>query len=346
MPVLILGKRIEVRSILILHQGALGDFILALPTLANLRKALPQARSVIMGYPRILELVDRRYYAEEVLSIDQKGMASFFVQGGPLDRSLSQFFSRFDLIVVFGKGGGVTIAGNLKRVCRGAIVQINSFPPWDERIHLTDHLLSELSRYGFSIDEKNPRLYLNESDREWGREFWRGSIAKSEERRQMIILHPGSGSKKKVWPVERFLEISHHLREHLRSRLLVVIGPAELGETQKAFEGMEPHPPIFAKGLSLVQLASVMEGCRAFIGNDSGISHMAAALGIPVLAVFGPTDPEVWSPRGGKVVVIRRAIPCSPCPQERFFQCKQSDCLREVSIGDVLKGLEQLGMKA
>jgi ADP-heptose:LPS heptosyltransferase len=342
MPVLIPGKWIEVQSILILHQGALGDFILALPTLANLRKALPQARCVIMGYPRILELVDKRYYAEEVLSIDQKGMASFFVQGGPLDRSLSQFFSQFDLTVVFGKGGGVTIAENLKRVCRGGILQINSFPPWDEKIHVTDHLLSELSRHGFPMDEKKPRLYLNGSDREWGKEFWSANAVKPEERREMIVIHPGSGSKKKVWPVGRFLELSHHLQERLHSKLLVVIGPAEGGETQRLFEGMKLHPPIFARGLSLLQLASIMEDCRLFIGNDSGVSHLAAALGIPVLAVFGPTDPEVWSPRGQKVVVVRREIPCSPCPQERFFQCGHSDCLKEVSVGDVLRGVGQL----
>jgi len=344
MPVLILGKKIEVESLLILHQGALGDFILALPALANLRKALPQARFVIMGYPRILELVDQRYYAEEVLSVDQKGMASFFVQGGPLDRNLSQFFSQFDLIVVFGKGGGVTIAGNLKRVCRGGIVQINSFPPWDEKIHVTDHLLSELSRYGFPIDEKIPKLHLSATDREWANEFWNGNGVRSEERRETIIFHPGSGSKKKVWPVERFVELSHHLRERFRRKPLVVIGPAEGGEVQKLFEGMEPHPPIFAKGLSLLQLASVMEGCRLFIGNDSGVSHMAASLDIPALAVFGPTDPEVWSPRGQKVVVVRREVPCSPCPQERFFRCKQTDCLKEVRVRDVLKGLERLGI--
>src|SRR4030043_153066 len=134
-----------VQSFLVIHQGALGDFILALPALETLRKAFPEAKSVIRGYPRILELVEQRFYADEILSIDQKGMASFFVRGGPLDRSLSQFFSTFDLFVVFGKDAEGPIIWNLRRICQGRILLINLFPPWDEGIHVTDHLLSQFA---------------------------------------------------------------------------------------------------------------------------------------------------------------------------------------------------------
>ena len=164
-----------------IHQGALGDFILALPALETLRKAFPQAKSVIMGYPRILELVEKRFYAEEILSIDQKGMATFFVREGSLDFTLSQFFKTFDLIVVFGKDGEGAVIGNLRRVCQGRILHINSFPPWDERVHLTDHLLRQFAQHGFPASESNPRLHLKESDREWARDFWRSKGVDMEE---------------------------------------------------------------------------------------------------------------------------------------------------------------------
>ena len=334
---------------LVIHQGALGDFILALPPLEVLRKTFPQARSVIMGYPRILELVEHHFYAEEILSIDQQGMATFFVREGELNTTLSRFFNEFDLIVVFGKDGEGTLIGNLKRVCQGQILHINPFPPWDQRIHLTDHLLKELSRYGFSISETMPKLYLNESDQNFGKDFWKGKGLTMEDRSGVIVLHPGSGSKRKVWPLERFLDLVSYLRKRLHSRLLVVLGPAEGGEIRKTFERMERElgntALILAKGLSLLQLASVMAECRLFIGNDSGITHMAAALGLPIVAIFGPTDQRVWSPRGEKVFVVRREIPCSPCPQERFFQCQHLECLRGIEIEDVLKGLEKVGVK-
>ncbi|OGP91209.1 MAG: hypothetical protein A2156_02815 [Deltaproteobacteria bacterium RBG_16_48_10] len=337
-------KPIPVRSMLVIHQGALGDFILALPSLEVLRKAFPQSRSVFMGYPRILELIENRLYAEEILSIDQKGMASFFVRGGTLDLHLSRFFKTFDLIAVFGKDGEGNLIGNLNRVCQGKILHINSFPRWDERIHLMDHLLREVSRYGFSTLEGVPRLFLNESDHTWGKGYWIGKGVTREERAGAIIVHPGSGSKKKVWPMDRFLDLVKYLHKNLHSKILVVLGPAEGPEVRKVFEVENSGVSILARGLSLIQLASVMEGCRLFIGNDSGVSHLAAALGIPTLAIFGPTDPKVWSPRGRRVVVVRREVPCSPCPQERFFQCHHFECLKGIEMEDVIEGIQRLGV--
>ena len=334
----------QVQSILVIHQGALGDYILALPALETLRKTFPQAKSIIIGYPRILELVEQRFYAEGILSIDQRGMASFFGRGGSLDPSLSQFFGQFDLIVVFGRDEEGTLIGNLKRVCHGHILQIHPFPLWGEKIHLTDHLLRQFSQYGFPISMLNPRLHLKESDRDWGKIFWRSKGLTMEDKSKVIILHPGSGSKKKVWPLEHFVSLSKILQDCFGSKILIIFGPAEGAEVEKIFEGMDSRTFIQVKGLSLLQLASVIEGCNLFIGNDSGISHLASALGMPTIALFGPTDPRVWSPRGEKVQVVRTEIPCSPCNRERLSQCIDAECLKGIKIEDVLEGSERLGV--
>jgi ADP-heptose:LPS heptosyltransferase len=237
---------------------------------------------------------------------------------------------------------------NLHRVCEGRVIHLNLFPPWNERIHMVDHLLRELRRYHFSVKGQNPKLYLTPADQDWGKGFCRRKGLTEEERTNAILLHPGSGSKKKVWPVERFVELFHYLQKHTESRVFVILGPAEGTETQKAFEGIQwdlgSRAPVLLKGLSLLGLASVMEGCRLYIGNDSGITHMAAALDIPTLAIFGPTDPVLWAPRGKKVGVLRKEIECSPCPQEKFLQCQRIECLYRVELEDVLEGLKQLGM--
>jgi ADP-heptose:LPS heptosyltransferase len=340
------SKKMErVQSTLVIHQGALGDFIFALPALESIRKAFPQAKSVLLGYPRILELVEKRFYADEILSIDQRGMATFFVQGGTLDFNLSELFKKFDLIVVFGRDGEGTVVGNLRRVCQGQIIPINSFPPWDGNVHVTDHLLKQFTALGFPTCDSNPRLHLNESDREWARDFWKSQGGTPEDRSRAIVLHPGSGSKKKVWPLDRFLNLARTLQQHFGSRILIVLGPAEGPEVRRAFEETRPGEFIIAKGLTLLQLGSVIEGCRFYVGNDSGVSHMAAALGLPTIVIFGPTDQRVWSPKGEKTAVIRREVPCSPCPQERFFQCKDSECLRGIETGEVLEGLERIGIQ-
>jgi ADP-heptose:LPS heptosyltransferase len=342
-----LSERIKpVRSMLAIHQGALGDFILALPVLRTLRSVYSQARSVIMGYPRILELVEDRFYAEEIFSIDQKGMATFFVRGGALDPGLTQFFGTFDLIVVFGKNGEGNLIGNLKRACEGRILHINPFIPWGERTHLVDHLLRELRRYRFDTPEQIPRLYLKASDLEWGKSHFKRKGLTPEERTKAIVIHPGSGSKKKNWPLEQFIDLVRTLDRHEPSRFLIVLGPAEGAEVQKAFEEiaweMGSKAPLLLKGLSLLGLASIIEGCRLFIGNDSGITHMAAALGLPTLAIFGPSDARIWAPRGKQVVVVQRETPCCPCPQDKFLQCQEMDCMNAVEMEDVLAGLEEL----
>ncbi len=332
----------EVHSMLVIHQGALGDFILALPVLKALRIAFPTAKPILMGYPRILQLVEGRFYADQVFSIDQKGMATFFVKEGTLDRTLSQFFNAFECMVIFGKDAEGPLMKNLRKISQGRILHINSLPRWDGGIHLSDYLLRQLTPYGIPLSEPHPRLYLLESDREWARRFWTERGVTPEERSRVIILHPGSGSRKKLWPLQNFLDLFRHLQAHLRGKFLIVLGPAEGKEVQQAFEALRSPHLVFGKGLSLIQLASVMEGCRLFIGNDSGISHMAAALGLPTLAIFGPTDHRVWSPRGEKVEVVRLGIPCSPCSEERFFLCKEVECLNRIEVADLLNRLRRM----
>jgi len=334
-----------VRSFLVVHQGALGDFILALPALEAIRKAFPQAKSAVMGYPRILELVEQRFYADEIFSVDQKGMATFFVREGTLDLTLCEFFKRFDLIVVFGRDGEGTVVGNLRRVCQGQIIPINSFPPWDGKVHVTNHLLKQFTSFGLRASDSNPRLHLKKSDRNWARDFWKCKGVAPEERSKVIVLHPGSGSKKKIWPLDQFINLARTLQDRSSSKILIVLGPAEEPEVQSAFEGASQTEFMMARGLTLLQLACVMEGCWFYVGNDSGVSHMAAALGLPTLVIFGPTDQRVWSPKGEKTSVVRREIPCSPCPQERFFQCKDFECLRGIQTGEVLEGLERIGVE-
>jgi ADP-heptose:LPS heptosyltransferase len=68
-------------------------------------------------------------------------------------------------------------------------------------------------------------------------------------------------------------------------------------------------------------------------------------LGLPTLTIFGPTDERVWSPKGEKTSVVRGAVSCSPCPRERFFQCKEFKCLMGIEMGEVLDGLKRIGVK-
>jgi len=96
-----------------------------------------------------------------------------------------------------------------------------------------------------------------------------------------------------------------------------------------------------AKELPLPTLAAVLEAAGLFIGNDSGVTHIAAAVGIPTVAIFGPTDPTVWAPRGKRVEAVCPQTPCAPCTREERTACERLRCLDEVEISSVLEAVER-----
>jgi ADP-heptose:LPS heptosyltransferase len=121
-----------------------------------------------------------------------------------------------------------------------------------------------------------------------------------------IGIHPGSGSPRKNWPLERFVQVARLVEQRGVLRPLFLLGEAEGGmdaQLSRLCPGLS-----CLKGAELLELAGTLSHCRGYVGNDSGVTHLAAALGVPVVAIFGPTDPAVWAPRGAQVRVVRAEV--------------------------------------
>ncbi len=122
-----------------------------------------------------------------------------------------------------------------------------------------------------------------------------------------LCLHPGSGSARKNWPKEAFLEVADGAFHRWRLPSTVLIGPAEQG--QRAFWSEAGGPSLSVKeGLPILEVARMLRRAALYVGNDSGITHLAAAVGVPVVALFGPTDPVRWAPRGRDVEILVQPI--------------------------------------
>ena len=122
-----------------------------------------------------------------------------------------------------------------------------------------------------------------------------------------LCLHPGSGSKQKNWSKENFLEVARSVFQDRHLPSVVLIGPAE--RNQSAFWTKAAAPFITVlEGLPLLKTARILRKAAVFVGNDSGITHLAAALGVPVAALFGPTDPNRWAPRGRDVQILMQPV--------------------------------------
>lgn len=324
---------------LLIHQGALGDFLCCLPALACVRSGLPHADVTLMGYPRVLEVVENRYYAHTIVPADSADMALLYQDEQELPSALRDFLRSFQVIMVIGLNRNPFIQ-NLRAVSKARVVVIPPFPSEADAVHMVDHLLALPRQLGLPVHRDIPKLYLLNRDRHAATAFLEDQGIADDA--FLVAIHPGCGSLAKKWPAGKFLELADRLVSTYQAQILFVMGPGE-EEIRQAFQRSKgPKVPVVLDNLPLPILGAIIERCGVFVGNDSGITHMAAAVGVPVVAVFGPSDPVRWSPRGPEVHLIRRAVSCSPCERQVMARCDDRRCLLEISVDEVSNAIDRI----
>ena len=118
-------------------------------------------------------------------------------------------------------------------------------------------------------------------------------------------MHPGSGSERKNWPEANWAELAESIQRGTSLNLLLVGGEAEGGRLERLAAKLPPERVEIARSLPLVELAQRLRDCAGFVGHDSGITHLAAALGLRGLVLWGETAEEVWRPAGDNLVILR-----------------------------------------
>jgi heptosyltransferase-3 len=283
------------KRILVIRGGAIGDFVLTLPAIKLLRDAFPRAHIEILGYRHIIALAERRFYADATRSIESGPLAAFFARDAALPVELTEYFGSFDLIVSYLFDPDGIFHSNLK--CCGLKTFIAGPPKLGGHEHAALQLARPLEQIGLHLKHPAARIYPIEADREFARNFI------GDFKKPFIALHPGSGSKTKSWPIEKWKKLGEHLFSNART-VLVVAGEADEERLRVLETAWKDKPLRFAKNLPLPHLAALFES-SVFIGHDSGISHIAAAAGARCILLFGPTDPAVWAPENEGVTVLR-----------------------------------------
>jgi heptosyltransferase-3 len=281
--------------ILVIRGGAIGDFVLTLPAIKLLRDRFPRARIEILGYQHIIALAEKRYYADTIRSIEYGPLATFFAKDTELPSELNDYFGSFDLIVSYLFDPDRIFENNLKRC--GSKTLIAGPPKLSGHEHAALQLSQPLEELGLHLEDPAARIYPAETDREFARSFVGDVI------NPIIALHPGSGSETKNWPIEKWQELGEHLFATNR-KVVVVSGEADEERVRLLEAGWKEKPFRFARNLTLPHLAALFENA-VFIGHDSGVSHIAAAVGARCILLFGPTDPAVWAPANENVTVIQ-----------------------------------------
>jgi len=274
-------------AILIVRPGALGDTILSLPLLASIQAEHPDARLTLLGNPTYQDLLPP---GTDFQSIDSSRWVWLFGSsaGGRSMRTFSRAY------VILNRADDV--ARNLLNTGTKVVLTASSTPPHGK--HAVAHLHEAL---GFPVPPRRPAL----------RKL--APLEKSD----VIWIHPGSGGPTKCVPLEAMTRLAEILRSETGLALAVTAGEADdflrdLPEWEKLTSGPRTY---FAENRPLPELCRQLGGARLFVGNDSGISHLAASLGVPSAVFFISSDPIQWSP-------------WVPTEQLRIIDCRGKGALR------------------
>jgi ADP-heptose:LPS heptosyltransferase len=282
--------------ILILRPGAVGDTLLTFPILQHLHKKYHQAEITFVGNASVLPLAKAFGLAQTIADYEEPQWGQFFV---PLRNPLSKKASRLqeitrqmDMAIFWLRDPGTTLTHNAHAMGIKQIIVAPGRPTED--MHIVTYL-------GQSIDTawQIPEQYA------WN------TASSALTKPRTIAIHPGSGGAQKCWPIAYFTALIEQLWQH-EIPILLLAGPADHERIAELYRKLPAPPQITLLhtfiNTPLLAVAQQIRECRGYIGNDSGITHLAALLGLPTLAIFGPSNPKIWRPIGPHVNVFHEPL--------------------------------------
>jgi heptosyltransferase III len=279
------------RNVLIFQPGALGDFVLSWPLGLALARLHPQSRIWFVAHASKAKL------AERVLGLESSDIESGWhklFSGEALPPACQKLLDGAHSIYWFGA------APNLSKAAPAALVVPLIYPPAVESNQ------SVAENLAAQVEQRHPPAAL--AMRQILSSISKKGIGAARSGGEEIVIHPGSGAAAKCWTADGFLELIDRLKNDGRSVRILLgeverdrMDPATLDRFRSAASTMEPE--------DYLDLHRILAEAKAFVGNDSGPAHLAGIIGVPTLAIFGPTSPAMWHPLGPMVRTLRSASP-------------------------------------
>lgn len=311
---------------------------MSLPALYSLRRFSSQAPWTMVGNPETLSLLYRRFYVQNSVSMHRKVWATLFQEELITSDPFRRYLSSFQKAYLFSSREPEVLIRGLNRAGIKKTFWIPSFPDVQKGISLQALQKEILAFNNIPWVETGKTLFLNPEDLQKGRDYLE-RLPPGKGKGSWWAIHPGSGSPRKNWPWERFLGVAQAISSRNRVQPFFLFGPVEEETPQEMVRGIEAQGFPILRNMALPVLAGVLSHCAGYLGNDSGVSHLAAALGVPTVILFGPTDPETWAPKGKQVKILRPDLPCAPCSLEAARSCPEKKCLLALSLNQVLDAI-------
>jgi heptosyltransferase-3 len=314
-------EKVREQAILIWHQGALGDLLLAGPALAALRDRYPRARLTALGQPAPWGLLARSLGLAAFWDSGEARWAPL-LHGAPLLSELKARLAAFRLALVFSPRPRQVLLRNLGRAGIPVVFWIPSFPEGGGE-SVAALQARHLAALGLNYEPRPWRLQGLEAENP-GEDCASGP---------WLAVAPGSGHPLKNWPLSHYYEATRALAWEHKLQVVWLIGPAEerLLPIIRGLAAAQGH--LVLVNQPLAKVAAWLKRSRLYLGNDSGLTHLAAAAGAgAVLGLFGPTDPAVWAPLGDNVRLLSAPCPEAPCARGREIPCsRDAQCLKDLA---------------
>jgi heptosyltransferase II len=342
-----LNRAINPTRILVHEVNWLGDLVMTLPVLAALRRAFPTAGLWVLIDHRLAAFFDGGSLIDEVIPLHRGGK-----KFAPLElmRVASQMRARrFDLAVVLPNSfvsalrvalAGIPVRAGFARDGRGWMLTNRATPDAQLMKRHQVHYWLEMLKITLGI-ETDPRLIAPEIAprnvarmREW--------LATRRNGSKLVAVAPAAAyGPAKEWPQSHYVAMISSLAAH-GVQAVMVGGPGDVERCEAIAKATSSDAVIAAGQTSIGELMALLSLCDGFVGNDSGAAHVASALGIPTVAIFGSTNPARTGPLGAKTTILYKGIECSPC-LARTCRFGHYQCLRGISPQEALTALENLG---
>jgi predicted lipopolysaccharide heptosyltransferase III len=336
--------------VLVVRLRSIGDTVLATPSLHALRRFLPDARIDVLLEDWVAPLLEGFEEVDRVVAVRRGSNAARF----RLARELRA--ARYD--VVYNLHGGTTAA--LLARASGAAHRVGSVgyayaslhnhlaPPSAElwrraQTHSAEQQLALLGWTGVPVSDR-PATHLAVTPAAAGRVAERLRAEGFGESQPFALVHPAAAFETKTWAAPNFARVVEHLAGR-GLRAVAVAGPGE----ERVIEEVRRHARTTLAGfsdLTLPELTALAARASLFVGNDSGVAHVAAALSVPQVVVFGSSNVAHWRPwTQAPAEVVREEMPCAPCPGYTCSEFDAPECIRRVSVERVTAAIERVLQK-
>ena len=205
--------------------------------------------------------------------------------------------------------------------------------------HRIDRDLGALEFLSIQAGSQHPQLWLtSEEENSADQLLDQLGVQRSQ---SIVVLQPGARYWFKAWPPERFAELADRLTSQYGCQVLIGGSDQDIDLVQQIRQMTKSRSIIMAGRTTIRQFAAIVKKSALFVGNDSGAMHVATAVGTPVVALFGPSNPAEWGPRGGVAEVIYKEVDCRACFHPTCLRGEQN-CMRLITIDEVIMAAARL----